>query len=138
MAGLEPVAHVPLKRREWDSNPRSGGHPDSCFQDKCIRPLCHLSKIADLRISTEAQSLCRKNGAPAESPIRAGAGYPIRLGPESNRRSRFCRPLHNHSATESGRKGGTTNPQEREHIGMSNNPLSLYVADKQRRSQCLH
>ncbi|MEK7069639.1 MAG: hypothetical protein AAB962_01110, partial [Patescibacteria group bacterium] len=24
------------------------GCPDSCFQDRCIRPLCHLSNIATL------------------------------------------------------------------------------------------
>ena len=39
------VAGSPIKRRGWDSNPRSRLTRDSGFQDRRIRPLCHPSVV---------------------------------------------------------------------------------------------
>ena len=46
-----------LLRREWDSNPRSG-FPDSCFQDKPVRPLRHPSDGTDSSKYETARHLC--------------------------------------------------------------------------------
>ena len=68
---------IKMQRRGGDSNPRSGC-PDSGFQDRCNRPLCHLSECRyAVRIKDARVRRSFLNGvSPVREPIfvrRAGA-----------------------------------------------------------------
>jgi hypothetical protein len=86
---VQPLRH-PSKRRDRDSNPGGGGHPPYGFQDRRIRPLCHLSQFAVGEPTTSSPT-------DRTRPISGRARE--RRGRESNPCTRFCRPLPRHSVT---------------------------------------
>ncbi len=60
-----------------------------------------MSPVQRSRRRDEADpGAARRNGCPSSYPYPGISGQQWRLGPESNRGRRLCRPLHNHSATQ--------------------------------------
>ena len=100
----------PHRASPWDTSPCRKSHEESlisyCFLMKyceavntCLAPSVTLGAQSRTRTGTTFRSADFKSAASTNSATRARRQEKWRLGSESNRRGRLCRPQHNHSAT---------------------------------------
>src|SRR6185437_10231371 len=82
-------------RRGWDSNPRGACAPAG-FQDRCIRPLCHLSEARELG-AKDAIKLGPRAPAPSPRPRPRGFARP----PAPRRQYRLIPPVKELMSTRS-------------------------------------